>query len=80
MPTVFQLTTFVCKTKAEAERWAAYLRPLDEFSIVTFDGVVVVQYIAKTQSKNGMPDKGEFQRSKEAVLGFLANLVEGVAA
>lgn len=75
--TGFHLATeYVCGSEAEAKRWAANLRPLDEYAIVVRRGAVVTRYTAKSQSYRAMPEKGEFQRSKQAVLDFVADLIE----
>ena len=66
---------FPCKTREEAKRWAARLRPFDEFSIVTVTGTVVTRYTAASQSYQSMGG-AEFQRSKRAVLEFVAGLLE----
>lgn len=67
--------TFTCGSYAEAERWAANIRPLDEYSIVVVRGSTVVRYTAKSQSKKAMGAE-EFQRSKNAVLEFVSGLIE----
>jgi hypothetical protein len=66
--------SIVCASKAEAQRLAAFIRPMDDFAYVTTDGAVVAVYTAKSQSVRAMP-KGEFQRSKDAVLEFIASLI-----
>lgn len=68
-------TEFPCGSRAEADRWAANLRPLDEYSIVTVRGTVVTRFTAKSQSYKAMPDKGEFQASKQAVLDYVSDLI-----
>jgi hypothetical protein len=67
--------TFVCGSKAEAKRWAANLRPRDEFAIVVAKGNTVVEFTAKSQSRKEM-DAKEFQRSKQAVLEYVSSLLE----
>jgi hypothetical protein len=67
--------TFPCGSKAEAERWAARLKPMDEYAIVKIVGTVVHRYRAKSQSRQAMPGKGDFQRSKVAVLDYVSDLV-----
>jgi len=69
--------TFACGSYAEAERWAANIRPMDEFSLVVVRGSTVIRYTAKSQSRKAM-DAAEFQRSKQAVLEFISGLI-GVA-
>ncbi len=66
--------TWVCGTKAEAMRWAANMRPEDEFSIVLAQGSTVVRYTAKSQKKRLMGAK-DFQASKTAILDFIAALL-----
>ncbi len=70
--------TWVCGTKAEASRWAANMRPEDEYSIVVAQGSTVVRYTAKSQSARAMGAK-DFQGSKTAILDFIAGLL-GVEA
>lgn len=69
------VTDYPCETKAEAKRWAARLQTQDDYSIVLVEGTVVRVLTAKSQSHKSMPTKGEFQRSKEAVLNYLADLI-----
>lgn len=66
--------TLVCSSKAEAQRVAGFMRPHDEFGIVTVSEATVTRFIAKSQSMRAM-GKVEFARSKDAVLEFLANLI-----
>ena len=66
--------TWSCVTKAEAMRWAANMRPEDEFSIVIAQGSTVVRYTAKSQSVRAMGAK-DFQASKTAILDFIAGLL-----
>ena len=70
--------TFVAGSRAEALRLATFLRPVDEFSIVTVEGASVTRWTAKSQNHRAMP-KGEFQRSKDAVLEVIAGML-GVTA
>lgn len=70
--------TFVAASAAQAQRLAAFLRPVDEFSIVTVDGASVTRWTAKSQSQRAMP-KGEFQRSKDAVLEVIAGMLDVTA-
>ena len=66
--------SFVCGSKAEAERWAANIRPMDEFSLVTVQECLVVRQTAQSQSKKAMGSH-VFQESKQAVLEFLAGMI-----
>ncbi|MDO8912337.1 MAG: hypothetical protein Q8N10_03505 [Phenylobacterium sp.] len=67
----------VCMFKTEAQRLAASMRPLDEFSVVTVNGKVVTRYTAKSMDIKSM-DKEAFQKAKEDTLRFLEDLI-GVA-
>lgn len=65
----------VCASKAEAQRTAAFIKPMDDFAVVTVDGPVVTVFTAKSQSRAAMGGK-VFQDSKEAVLAYLAAMIE----
>lgn len=67
--------TFACGSRAEAERWAANLRPMDEFSIVVVEGTTVQRFTAQSQSHRAMGGK-RFNESKAAILDFIAGLLE----
>lgn len=69
--------TFVCASRAEAIRLAAFLRPIDDYAVVSIDGTAVVQLTAKSQSQKVM-GKDAFLKSKADVLETLADLI-GVA-
>lgn len=64
----------VCSSPAEAERFAAFIRPLDEFAVISVNGCAVVEWRAKSQSQRDM-DRAEFQASKTAVLAWAWDLV-----
>lgn len=64
-----------CGSPAAAQRFAAFVRPLDEFAVVSVEGSVVAVYTSKSQSYRHM-DKKTFQASKDAVLGVLADMIE----
>lgn len=66
--------THVAATKAEALRLAAFVKPIDDFAIVTTTGMTVTVWTAKSQSVKAMGKK-DFQASKEAVLNVLADLL-----
>jgi hypothetical protein len=70
--------THTAATKAEAQRLAAFIKPIDEFAIVTTSGLIVTVWTAKSQSVRAMGKK-EFETSKRAVLDILAGLI-GVKA
>lgn len=63
-----------CATKAEALRTAAFIRPMDEFSIVEVVGNVVNRYTAKSQSRRAMGAK-VFQESKTAIMEVISNMI-----
>lgn len=66
--------TYACGSRAEAERWARNLRPLDEYSIVTVEGTTVYRFTAQSQSRKAMGAK-LFQESKTAILEFIEDLI-----
>jgi hypothetical protein len=69
--------TYPCSSSAEAQRWAANMRPMDEYSIVIARGSVVYRFVAKSQSRKAM-GREEQRKSKQAILDFVAGLI-GVA-
>lgn len=71
----YNVQEYPCDTAVEAKKWAARLKPMDEYSLVTVNGTVVRRFTAKSQSRNAMPGKGEFHDSKQKVLGYLADLI-----
>lgn len=66
--------SIVCSSKAEALRVGAFVRPVDEYAIVTVNGAVVTQYTAKSQSMKAM-NRHEFQKSKTRVLEIIAEMI-----
>lgn len=66
--------TTVCSSKAEAIRIAAFIRPMDEFSIVTTDGPMVIRATAKSQSRRAMGN-AVFQQSKAAIMDVIADMI-----
>lgn len=67
-------STLVAASKAEAHRLAAFIRPMDEFAIVTVSGATVTRYTAKSQSMRAM-GKADFSASKDAVLRVISELI-----
>jgi hypothetical protein len=63
-----------CRSRAEALRLAAFVRPLDQYAVVNVSGPVVVVLTAKSQSARAM-DRKTFEASKTAVLDYIASLV-----
>ncbi|MDR7032392.1 hypothetical protein [Mesorhizobium sp. BE184] len=66
--------SIVCASKAEAERMAAFIRPVDEYAIVTAREAVVRVFTAQSQSMKAMGAK-RFQESKQAVLDQLDDML-----
>tara|TARA_R110000823_G_scaffold39872_1_gene106233 strand:- start:159 stop:671 length:513 start_codon:yes stop_codon:yes gene_type:complete len=66
--------SITCASKAEALRVAAFVRPTDEFSIVTVNEATVTRYVAQSQSMRAM-GKQKFQESKSAVLEIVSAMV-----
>lgn len=66
--------TFVCASKAEAIRLAAFMRPVDDTAIITASEGVVCVYTAKSQSMKAM-GREDFQKSKDEVLGYISSLI-----
>lgn len=66
--------SIVCATKAEAARVAAFVRPMDEYAVITVSEAVVTIYTAKSQSARAM-GKETFLISKDAVINTLASII-----
>lgn len=66
--------SIVAPSKADAKRIAAFIRPMDEFAVITVIDAVVTVYTAKSQSMRAMGKK-EFAESKQAVLDILAAMI-----
>jgi hypothetical protein len=64
----------VCSSKAEAQRIASFVRPMDEYAIVAVTESVVTVWTAKSQSMRAMGAK-VFQESKTAVLDYIASMI-----
>lgn len=64
----------VAASKAEAVRLAAFIRPMDAYAVVTVDGSVVTVWTARSQDMRSM-GATEFQRSKDAVLRIIAEMI-----
>lgn len=66
--------TMPCGSALEARRLAAFIRPMDEMSVVDVKGSVITLFTAKSQSVKAMgPD--DFKKSKEAVLEIVAEMI-----
>ncbi len=66
--------SIACSSKAEAERVASFIKPMDDFALVTVNDAVVTVWTAKSQSPKAM-GKDQFQASKTAVLDYIAGLI-----
>lgn len=66
--------TITCRSKAEAVRVAAFIRPIDEFAVVIVQGTTVTRFTAKSQSKRAMGAK-EFYESKERIMEVVARML-----
>lgn len=66
--------TLVCGSKAAAERFAAFARPLDDYAVLTAQGRLLRVWTARSQSYRAM-GREDFQRSMDDVLGYCADLV-----
>jgi hypothetical protein len=66
--------SIVAASKAEAQRVAAFIKPIDEFAIVVVTECTVTVYTAKSQSKKAM-GAADFQKSKSAVLDLIDDLL-----
>jgi hypothetical protein len=66
--------SIVCASRAEAARWATFIRPMDEFSIVVVIEATVTVFTAKSQSRKAMGPK-DFQESKVKVLDYIGELL-----
>ncbi len=64
----------VCKTEKIAREFAKFMQPCSEFDVVDVDGPVITRFTAQSQSMRAM-GKEDFQRSKTAVLDYLASMI-----
>lgn len=66
--------TIACSSKAEAQRVAAFIRPMDEYALVAVREATVIHWTAKSQSVKAMGNK-TFQESKTKVLDVLSDMI-----
>jgi hypothetical protein len=66
--------SIVCASKAEAVRFGAFMKPMDEFAVITVTEATVTVYTAQSQSMKAM-GKADFQASKTAVLDIVSAMV-----
>lgn len=67
--------SIACASRAEAQRVAAFIRPMDDFAVVLVTEAMVTVYTAKSQSRKAMGHK-VFQESKDAVLDYCHGLLD----
>lgn len=70
----FDKRSIQCSSKAEALRLAAFIKPMDEYAIVTVTGSLVTVYTAQSQSYKAM-GKEAFEQSKKATLDLIADMI-----
>lgn len=66
--------TLTLDTPEEARKVAGFMKPHDEFGVVSVKGCVVTKFTAQSQSHKAM-NKQTFAESKEKVLAFLAEMI-----
>lgn len=66
--------SIACASKAEAQRVAAFVKPMDDFAIVHVSESLVTVFTAKSQSYKAMGRKA-FQGSKDEVLDILDGMI-----
>lgn len=66
--------TIVSASHAEAERVAAFIKPMDDFAVVIVRDSTVRVWTAKSQSMKAMGNR-DFQASKTDVLEFIDDLL-----
>lgn len=66
--------SIVAASKAEAQRIAAFVRPMDEYAIVRVSEAVVTIYTAKSQKMRAM-GKDQFRASIDAVLDVVSQMI-----
>lgn len=66
--------SIVCASKAEAQRVAAFIRPMDDYAVIVVREATIKVFTAKSQSMRAM-GKADFQASKEAVLDVVSGMI-----
>ena len=67
------LSSIACSSAAEAQRVAAFVKPMDAYAVVIVRGASVQVYTAQSQSMRAM-GKEVFQASKQAVLDIVDSM------
>lgn len=70
----FNSVQLPCATRKAALDAANFVRSSDDLAIVTVTGTIVTRFTAKSQSYRSMP-KGEFQESKNKVIGVISEMI-----
>lgn len=71
--------SIACASPEQATEVAAFVKPLDSYAVVVVRESTVYVLTAKTQSARAM-NKAEFQKSKQAVLDIVSQLIGTDAA
>jgi hypothetical protein len=66
--------SITCSSKAEAQRLAAFIKPMDEYALITVNDATVFVFTAQSQSMRAM-GKEKFQASKDAVLTVISDII-----
>lgn len=66
--------SIVCASAAEARRVAAFIAPCDTYAVVKVDAATVTVWTAQSQAMRAM-GRTVFQQSKDAVLGWVSDLI-----
>lgn len=66
--------SIACSSRAEALKVAGFIRPMDEYAVVTTEAATVTVATAKSQAIRAM-GKREFEASKAAVLDVVAEMI-----
>jgi len=64
----------IASSKAEAQRLAAFIRPVNTYALIEVRDCVVTEWTAESQSFRSM-GKQRFEESKRAVLDYVASLI-----
>ena len=70
----YNVRTITCSSRSEARRVASFVKPLDDYALVTTKDAIVNVFTARSQSTKAMAKK-EFGESKTAVLDALSALI-----
>ena len=66
--------SIVCASKAEAQRIAAFIKPMDTYAVVIASEATIKAFTAQSQSMRAMGKK-DFQASKQAVFDILSGMI-----